>query len=58
MSDENHVRIRIARGSKEALEQLRGSLDEGELFWQPTDPINDETKTNIGITESNEDVTQ
>jgi len=58
MSDTNHVRIRIARGSKEALEQLRGSLEEGELFWQPEDLKNDEDKTDIGITESTEDVTQ
>jgi hypothetical protein len=41
MSDTNHVRIRIARGSKEALEQMRGSLQDGELFWQKSDSVND-----------------
>lgn len=53
MSDQTRVRtrIRIARGSKEALERMRGSLEDGELFWQKSDLTDDET-ANIGSTDS------
>lgn len=54
MSSENRVRIRIARGSKEALEQMRGSLQDGELFWQKSDSEND-GELHIGTEESDSD---
>lgn len=53
MSDENHMRIRIARGSKEALEQMRGSLLDGELFWQKSDLENEiDGELHVGTAES------
>ena len=51
------TRIRIARGSKEALEQMRGSLQDGELFWQKGDSEN-EDELRIGTDESNDDESQ
>lgn len=54
MSDKNHVRIRIARGSKEALERMRGSLEDGELFWQKSDSKDDTNEElHVGTEESN-----
>lgn len=53
------TRIRIARGSKEALEQTRDSLDSGELFWQKSDDphVNDDSET-IGTNDTSSDETQ
>lgn len=47
------MRIRIARGSKEALEQMRGSLLDGELFWQKSDLENEiDGELHVGTAES------